>query len=156
ERNMTAAAAAPDSVDAILCAAGITALRADSSAEAQEAALRALGGHASSLDGVRVALLRERAIHTLKSIGVESPARLVDSAIGARRESAHTGGGAVLCPVLEPWATPVYGPDILNELEEVVRCFVVLSTEAAVAVALWILYTHAIDAAQIAPRLAIL
>ncbi len=136
----------------------ITALRAESSAEAQEAALRALGGHASSLDGVRVALLRERAIHALKSIGVESPARLVDSAIGASRESAPTGGvgGAVLFPVVEPWATAVYGPDILNELEEVVRCFVVLSTDAAVAVALWILHTHAIDAAQITPRLAIL
>ena len=125
---MTASAAAPDSVDAILRAAGITALRAESSAEAQEAALRALGGHSSSLDGVRVALLRDRAIHALKSIGVESPARLVDSAIGASRESAPAGGagGAVLVLVVEPWATPAYGPDILTELEEVIRCFVVL------------------------------
>ena len=89
---MTATAAVPDSVDAILRAAGVTALRAESSAEAQEAVLRALGGHASSLDSVRGALLRERAIHALKSIGVESPARLVDSALGAGREKANTGG----------------------------------------------------------------
>ena len=39
----------------------------------------------------------------------------------------------MLFPAVEPWATPVYGPDILRELEEIVRCFVVLSTEAAVA-----------------------
>jgi hypothetical protein len=82
----------------------------------------------------------------------------VDSALGAGRENAKTdgAGGAVLFPVVEPWATAVYGPDILKELEEMVRRFVVLSTEAAVAVALWILHTHAIDAAQITPRLAIL
>ena len=117
---MTATTAAPDSVDAIMRAAGIAALGADSSAEAQETALRALGANVSSLDAVRAALLRERAIQKMKAIGIESPARLVDSALGAGRENAKmdAAGGAVLFPVVEPWATAVYGPDMLNELEE--------------------------------------
>jgi hypothetical protein len=59
---------------------------------------------ARTLNAVRAALLRERAIQTLKAIGIESPARLVDSALGAGRENAKTdgAGGAVLFPVVEP------------------------------------------------------
>ena len=153
-------AAAPDtaSVDAILTATGIASLVARPSSDQLEVALRALGTQAVPLDAVRATLLRERAIQVLKTIGIESPARLVDSTINAHQRvaSADNAGAAVLFPAVDPWATPVYGPDILNELEEVVRCFVVLSTEAAVAFALWILHTHAVDPAQITPRLAIL
>ena len=153
-------AGAPDtaSVDAILAATGIASLIAHPPSDRLEGALRALGAQAVPLDSVRATLLRERAIQVLKTIGIESPARLVDSTINAHKRvaSGDNAGAAVLFPAVDPWATPVYGPDLLNELEDVIRCFVVLSNEAAVAVALWILHTHAVDAAQITPRLAIL
>lgn len=155
---MIPAAVDAGSVDALLVASGLTKLGDGATSGELETALRALGIQATALDAVRTSLLRERAIQALKTIGIESPARLVDSAIGAARENttADGVGGAVLFPRLEPWATPVYGPDILNELEDVIRCFVVLSSEAVIAVALWILHTHAIDTSQITPRLAIL
>ncbi len=59
----------------------------------------------------------------------------MDSAISAGRSDTSNGTdrAAVLFPTVEPRATPVYGPDIVSELEEIVRCFVVLSSEAAVA-----------------------
>ena len=154
---MTTASAIPESVEAILAAAGIKTLRADSSAGDQETALRALGDRAASLDAVRSALLRERAIQALKTGGLESPARLVDSAIGAgRQEGGVAGAGSsVLFAAIEPWASTVIGADLLDEIESVVRRYVVLPAEAAVVTALWILHTHAIEAAQITPRLAI-
>jgi hypothetical protein len=155
---VTAVAADSGSVDSVLAASGIAKLGNGATSAQLEAALRALGDQATGLDAVRASVLRERAIQALKAVGIESPARLVDSALGVARDSAGAdgAGGAVLFPQLQPWATPVYGPDILNELEDVIRCFVVLSSEAAIAVALWILHTHAVDAAQITPRLAIL
>jgi hypothetical protein len=155
---MTGAAVDAGSVDSVLAASGIAKLGSGATSAQLEAALRALSGQATGLDAVRASVLRERAIQALKAVGIESPARLVDSALGVARDSAggDGAGGAVLFPQLEPWATPVYGPDILNEIEDVIRCFVVLSPEAAVAIALWILHTHAVDAAQITPRLAIL
>lgn len=155
---MTAAASDSVSVDAMLAESGIATLASGATSGQLEVALRALGAQANSSDAVRGAVLRERAVQALKAIGVESPARLVDSAIGAGRESTTRDGPGVgvLFPTSEPWPTPVSGPDILNELEEVIHCFVVLSNEAAAAVALWILHTHALDAAQVSPRLAIL
>jgi putative DNA primase/helicase len=154
---MTATTVAPESVEAILAAAGINTLRADSSAGDQEVALRALGGRAASLDAIRAALLRERAIQALKTGGLESPARLVDSAIGAARQDGGVAGAGspVLFAAIEPWPSIVIGADLLNEIECVVRRYVVLPAEAAVVVALWVLHTHAIEAAQITPRLAI-
>ncbi len=155
---MTAAVSDAVSVDAMLAESGIATLGSGATSGQLEVALRALGAQATSSDAVRGALLRERAVQALKAIGIESPARLVDSAIGAGRESTTRDGAGVglLFPPVEPWPTPVYGSDVLNELEEVIHCFVVLSNEAAAAVALWILHTHALDAAQISPRLAIL
>ncbi len=60
-----------------------------------------------------------------------------------------------LIPDLEPWPDPVEGAALLAELQATVHRFVVLSPEAGRAVALWIVHTHAIDAASITPILGI-
>jgi hypothetical protein len=135
---MTTAAATLESVEAILAAAGVNALRADSSAGDQEVALRALGDRAASLDAVRSALLRERAIQALKTAGLEGPVRLVDSAIGAGRQDRGSAGAGspVLFAAIEPWASIVIGAELLDEIESVVRRYVVLPAEAAVVAAL--------------------
>lgn len=58
-------------------------------------------------------------------------------------------------PDIEPWPVSVEGAELLDELAKKVRRYVVLDTAAADAVALWVVHTHAIDAATVSPRLAI-
>ncbi|MGH7038370.1 MAG: DUF3631 domain-containing protein [Stellaceae bacterium] len=55
----------------------------------------------------------------------------------------------------EPWPEPVDGAALLDSLADTIRDHVVLDAAAADAVALWVVHTHAIAAASVAPRLAI-
>lgn len=64
-------------------------------------------------------------------------------------------GKALLFQDPAPWPEPVDLDLVLKELVSVLRRYVAFSEEAAVAVALWIIFTYAIDAAYIAPMLAI-
>lgn len=55
----------------------------------------------------------------------------------------------------EPSDDPIDGAALLDDLEALVRCYVVLSVAAARAVALWIVHTYAIAAADISARLVV-
>src|SRR3982751_3498019 len=90
--------------------------------------------------GVRLALLRDRAIQALKAGGIESPARLVDAVLAATRSLAAPGtmaGAALAFSPVEPWPEPVDGADLLGEIERSILRYVVLAAEAAIAMALW-------------------
>lgn len=56
---------------------------------------------------------------------------------------------------IEPWAFAVDGAALLDELSRTIRRYVVVDEATADAIALWVIHTHAIDAAYISPRLAI-
>lgn len=147
-----------DSTEALLVATGLAALSPGATPIAQETALRALGGVADGLDPVQLALLREGAIKALRAAGAEGPARLVDAVL-PRPSAISSGGDSAGAPVLFPevtqWAEPVSGVALLAEVEAAIRKHVVVPADAAPAMALWILHTHGLEAAQISPRLAI-
>jgi putative DNA primase/helicase len=67
-----------------------------------------------------------------------------------------TAGGALNLRTPEPWPEPVDGAVLLDELVLTIERFVVVLRNAAIAIALWMVFTHAIDCFDIAPRLAIL
>jgi putative DNA primase/helicase len=77
----------------------------------------------------------------------------------ARRKLAGDGndsqGEAVLFPDIEPWTEPVGGAELIADLVEAIRRYVVLPEHADVALGLWIVFTHAISSANVAPILAI-
>jgi hypothetical protein len=89
--------------------------------------------------------------------------RLFDHAVDEfrrkRREQADMAATLAAstnaAPTPQPWPTPVGGATLLTELVEVFTAFLVLPPGAAIALALWVVFTHAIDAFDIAPRLAI-
>jgi len=56
---------------------------------------------------------------------------------------------------IEPWPDYVRGGILLGELEAVIRRYVVLPPHCALAVALWVLHVHALDAADVSPILCI-
>jgi putative DNA primase/helicase len=81
----------------------------------------------------------------------------------AANVSAARGAGAVVpsqgrpldSPVIEPWPDPVDGAELLDDLTEVIRRFVIVGLAAARATALWVVFTHAFAAAHFAPKLCI-
>ena len=66
------------------------------------------------------------------------------------------GAGQTLnIPKIELWPGAVDGAALLDEIAATVRRFVVTRAGVPEAVALWVLHTHALDAAFITPRLAV-
>jgi putative DNA primase/helicase len=57
---------------------------------------------------------------------------------------------------LEPWPEQVDGAALLDELTAVFGRFLALPEGTAEAMALWVMFTHAFDAAEVSPRLALL
>ena len=64
-------------------------------------------------------------------------------------------GQSVLFPEVEPWPDPVDGAELLNDLANSARSFMILPDHAEVVLALWVMFTYLIDAVDIAPILAI-
>jgi hypothetical protein len=68
-------------------------------------------------------------------------------------DDAPGKGKALELPEPEPWSEPVEGAELIAGLVEQIERFVIVSEHAAVAAALWVIHTHAHDAAFISPRL---
>jgi hypothetical protein len=74
---------------------------------------------------------------------------------GDNAADADSPGRPLKLPPPEPWHLPVDGGALLNEIAAAIRRHVVLARDEIVAVALFVVYSHAYDAWTISPRLAI-
>jgi putative DNA primase/helicase len=81
--------------------------------------------------------------------------RLIVAAQGADIGNPAGRGRSLQLADIEPFPKPVDGAALLDEIARAIGRYVVLDEFAAVAVALWIVHAHAIDAAYVSPRLAI-
>lgn len=79
-----------------------------------------------------------------------------DGEPGAPGQGAEPQGRRLLLADPEPWAEPVEGAQLLEELVQAITRFVVLPPGAAVAIALWIVHAHAIDTSDLSPMLVII
>jgi hypothetical protein len=113
---------------------------------------------ACGLERLQVAILRERALQALSG-KVNTPARLVDAALaglgGGRAESEVKQGKALDLTSPIPWEEPVSGATVLDEIERAFIHYVALPEGAAPALALWVLRTHAHEASDVSPLLAL-
>ncbi|MEM7481069.1 MAG: DUF3631 domain-containing protein [Acidobacteriota bacterium] len=118
--------------------------------------LRELGKIAPSLDPLDRELLRERAVSALKD-KTKAPGRLVDAAMKVSH-LPDAGGGpgrSLVFAEFEPWPEAVEGGALLAELEATFERYTVLAPGAAVALALWTLFTYCFDAFPVSPLLAL-
>src|SRR5207245_2046268 len=126
-------------------------------AEVLQERLRALADGLGGADPLVRELVRAEAIARLTTLGVRSPARIVDAALNAR--SGQLGGvgfgrGLVFADP-EPWPEAVDGAALLDDLAQTYRRFVSLPDGGAEALALWIIFTYALDVFDVAPILAL-
>lgn len=121
------------------------------------APLRELALALAGQDPLTLGKFREAAVEALQG-KIRAPARLVDSAFALLRGDSGQNlpqGDAVDLVAPEPCAEEVDGAELLGQLAAMVRRFIVVGHHEIVAVALWIVHTHALLAAWITPRLAV-
>src|SRR5437899_2184739 len=143
------------SLDTLL--AGLEGLGARPPAEVLHERLRTLAGGLVGADPLVRELVRAEAIARLNRLGVRTPARLVDAALTA--QSGNSGGAVsgrcLLFADPEPWPEAVDGAALLDELACTYRRFVSLPGGGPEALALWIVFTYALEAFAVAPILAL-
>jgi putative DNA primase/helicase len=86
------------------------------------------------------------------------PVAFLDKAVAAERGDGNTvvGQGRPLdLPEPELWPHPVDGAALLEETVTAIRQYVVFTEAQGLATALWAIFTHAFDAFDFSPRLAI-
>jgi len=126
-------------------------------AEVLHERLQALAEGLDAVDPLVRELVRTEAIARLTHLGVRTPARIVDAALNGRAASlggAGSGRGLRFGDP-EPWPEAVDGAALLDDLAHTYRRFVSLPDGAAEALALWIVFTYALDAFAVAPILAL-
>jgi len=156
-----------DPVEEMLRKSGLALLAEEASegrvpsAERLESALVSLAELAKPLAKIRRAVLRERAISVLSKAGSGSPAKLYDAAVephSGTESSGFLAGTELSFPDDddELWPSLVDGAALVGELATTFGRYAVLPAGAATALALWSLHTHTIEAANFAPRLALI
>lgn len=102
-------------------------------------------------DPVVRAGLRQAAINELNHVDcISAPAKVVDPIIAESEASTDPAddlqGSGVHLQDPDPWDKPVVGIELLDRLREVLTRHLVLPPHADIAIALWIVFTHAHDA----------
>lgn len=141
--------------------AALVELRAATDAEAAQGPLSRLADALGGADPLRRATARESAIAALRG-RVRGPVSLVDAALGSKRMpdrsrlSSPGQGQEVVLADPEPWPEPVEGGALLQDLADTLSKYVALPANTADAIALWCIHTHALDAANVSPTLALI
>ena len=146
---------APSAFDSLL--AGLDGLGARPPAEILHERLHAVADGLAGADPLIRELVRAEAIARLTTLGVRTPARIVDAALSARLTNAGGAGAgrSLLFADPDPWPEAVDGAALLDDLTHTYCRFVSLPDGGAEALALWIVFTYALDAFDVAPILAL-
>src|SRR5262245_58845895 len=137
--------------------AGLNGLGARPAAEVLQERLQTLADGLAGADPLVRELVRAEAVARLTTLGVRTAARIVDAALNVRPgHSDGAGSGRRLdFAEPEPWPEAVNGAALLDDLAQTYRRFVSLPNGGAEALALWIIFTYALDAFDMAPILAL-
>lgn len=126
-----------------------------------EPLLRGLPAALANASPFERALASAKVHEALRERGVPGAQAIIRAACAAGSAAMQTPdapvgqGQPLVLDDPEPWDGPVDGAELLDDLEQLVRQYVVLSLAAARAVALWIVHTYVIQTADISARLVV-
>ncbi|MBP1733365.1 MAG: hypothetical protein H6Q55_3794 [Deltaproteobacteria bacterium] len=148
-----------ESIGQILRESGISNLTAQSSAEDRMKALRVLAVRTKAADRILLTNVREEVIKKLGSVGVKSAAGMVNAVFDVSRNGNSTQnptqGAVPLFAETIPWESPIDGAALLDEIVGLFRKYAVLPNHIAETLALWVMHTYLLDAADVTPYLLI-
>jgi putative DNA primase/helicase len=111
----------------------------------------------------KLATLRYDRVRTAEAKQLGVRAATLDDAVAAAQKRMGLGAadedGRQGLPIefeeVEPWPSPVDGAQLLNKMVEACKRVVMLPPHAAEAIALWVVFTYVLEAADAAPLLVI-
>lgn len=134
--------------------AGILALSENSGPDEIIEAINKFSATTENKDMVFLGIARSEIIKKLKNIGVQSPTKVVGDSLKPQKSKAEEGQGQTLSfEDPEPWLNEVDGLNLLDEISETIRRYVILPKGAETALSLWVLFAWTHDAFQISPLL---
>jgi putative DNA primase/helicase len=87
-----------------------------------------------------------------KRLGVQ--VKTLDERVEAsRRPKEEAGAANALFPTVEPWPEPLVPAELLDEVAEAIKRFLVLSPEEVTACSLWVVHTYLVNAFEHSPLL---
>src|SRR5262245_28627340 len=110
-------------------------------------------GCLASLPIVQYELARTKAAESLGMRAVVLD-ELVKSARPPAKDTKGQGRAFAL-PVIEPWPSEVSAAELLDEVTEAIKRYVVLPSNSAETIALWAIHTHCFNCFAFSPRAAI-
>jgi putative DNA primase/helicase len=95
---------------------------------------------------------------TVEQGGRSAPGERIDATAAADAVATGASRGALGRPSFrlespEPWADPVSGAQLADELALTLRTYLVLPPGGIEAIALWLIHAHAHDATEVSPLL---
>ncbi len=136
----------------IMADAGFNGLTKDSEPEAIHTAIYKFVAVTANFDPTRIGLAKNEIIKKLNEIKVKGASKLVNDAFKmAVVADDSKQGGVLLLEDPEPWDHEVDGAQLLDEMTETFKRFLILPDHGAETMALWILHCWAIDAFFISP-----
>jgi len=137
--------------------AGLTQLDATPPMAAVSNGIRNLADLIGGVDPLDREATMQAAVQCLKEKGLtlDNARRLVASGLRTNGTVQKRDAPSGLLTDPTPWPEPVDGAELLDDLAATVRRFVVLTEDAAITIALWVLFAHAHAAFVISPLLGI-
>ena len=120
-----------------------------------ETRLRVVVASLNGSDAIRRSAVRSGALTKLRTAKVLGATQLVDAALGGEGKADAGKGRIVAFEDVEPWPDPVDGAGLLDEIAGIFRRYVVLPNGGADTLALWVAFTYALDAFDVAPLLVV-
>jgi putative DNA primase/helicase len=139
--------------DQLLLDAALSGIAEDAPASQMEAVLRSIAQAMVQADPIRRAVVRDALIRRLRRAGVSCPITLANAVFVPEKPKAAIRSCPPLFPTIEPWPHSVPGNLLLDAMASLLRRFIVLSSAAADAEALWCLHTYVHDIANVSPNL---
>ena len=120
-----------------------------------EQGLRRLQTVLKAADPLRIAAVRGALVVKCQAAKVPSPAALIDSALASLKQAAteQNTNGLELFPIDEPWPDPVDGVELMGEIRDLLRQYLVLPPHVDVVLPLWAQHTYSMDCWDISPFL---
>lgn len=142
------------SIEAVLEESAMRNLAENSSIDEKSTAVRKFIALANKLDDVARQLAVNEALKILKTAKITGFGDLLKKELLRNNPEESEGQGRpVTFPEIEPWPDEVDGADLLDEIEGVLKRYVVLPEYTETAIALWVLHTWALEAFDISPYL---
>ena len=144
------------SITSVMRISGIAELTTDSTADMKHKVIEIAVQLSKGMSGSAQILLKGEIQKKLKTVGVPSPAALVNKAFPTIKQDEHKDSevkGSL--QETEPYAEEVNGIELLEKIEAIISKYVLIENEAITAIALWVLHAWCLEAFSLSPFLRI-